>query len=69
MTSNKKLFRLNRIRAVLSINNSTIESDTKKVTVVRNGPWDDFFDSPGVDFLNREQDQVQKTPPGSIRRQ
>ena len=68
MTSNAKFYRLNRIKAASQIENALKGSDTNEVPVVRNGPWDDFFDSQGVDFPDREQDQVQKTSPGSIRR-
>jgi antitoxin VapB len=67
-----KLFRSNRSQAVRLPKDVAFPEDVKEVNIniIRNGrrrviapvnaTWDDFFDAPGIDLLEREQPPLQK---------
>jgi antitoxin VapB len=63
------LFHSNRSQAVRLPKDVSFPPEVREVTILRDGPrriivpaeslWDDFFDSPGVDFPDRDQPVVQ----------
>jgi antitoxin VapB len=64
------LFHSNRSQAVRLPKDVSFPSDVREVTILRDGPrriivpveslWDDFFESPGIDFPDRDQPTAQK---------
>jgi len=67
------LFLTNRSQAVRLPKEVAFPAGVREVIIVREGnrriilpadaSWDDFFDSPGVDFPDREQPEVQARDP------
>jgi antitoxin VapB len=64
------LFHSNRSQAVRLPKDVAFPSDVREVTILRDGPrrvivpaeshWDDFFESPGIDFPDRDQPALQE---------
>ena len=64
------LFRSNRSQAVRLPKDVAFPSEVREVAVLRDGQrrvivpanssWDDFFDSPGIDFPDREQPEAEQ---------
>jgi antitoxin VapB len=64
------LFHSNRSQAVRLPKDVAFPSDVREVTILRDGPrrvivpaeslWDDFFESPGIDFPDRDQPVLQE---------
>jgi antitoxin VapB len=68
-----KLFRSNRSQAVRLPKSLAFPDSVKEVSIVQEGMrrvivpsnavWDDFFDSPGIDFPERDQPALQDREP------
>ena len=63
------VFQTNRSQAVRLPKDVAFPAEVREVTILRDGPrriivpadsWDEFFNSPGIDILEREQPPVQK---------
>lgn len=70
MSVRTTLFLSNRTQAVRLPKEVAFPSDVREVLIVREGArlvivpadhaWDDFFDSPGIDFPERDQPAIQE---------
>ena len=73
MTVRTTLFQSNRSQAVRLPKDVSFPPGVREVAILRDGPrriilpadglWDDFFDSPGIDFPEREQPDSQEREP------
>ena len=67
------LFQSNRTQAVRLPKDVAFPDDVREVVIVREGDrrvivpadrsWDDFFDSPGIEFPERDQPTMQEREP------